>query len=1328
MDASSSSAEGEGEDNHLLPLEEWVDLSKLAEEYQNNTNSIPSPENIKNAQMDYIARAVVVAAAVLDELLITDENNLNGCPQDNVSIDNIRLEMDTDVNMLRQRKTTIYSQDFVSSLQGIRGVRLSIPQNSERNGSDPPVKMFTRIGLILYCIFARGEAPPPTVESGDSNTAEEAMSDARTRMRRRGDESSDDESDSYEEQPGANKGRQKVSVQETTKAFRRMTTSSVEDTLSQKGVPSAICRLIVDLIIAPEEEDTNFQSLSEVVAEMEDIMKRSDVYFGRDTHSNNSTAGLRSLQFGDDIVGRNDEIAMLLEASARAQIDTESSHICFVKGMAGMGKSYLVDIVKDALTNNGWICLCCKFDRLMRNKPLATIASALENFIQQLITGRGLPDGLDVDAVIASVEQSLSASGIVVLSDLVPGLRVLYRDVFAHVIIDDSDSDVEAEATPDDNNDEGMYEDGISSASTMRNRLHYFFGRLVGAISSVEHPILLFLDDLQWADSSSLELLSSLLISSDRDDEHTQCLFVAGAFRSNEVDEDHILSDYVQKFEESWSVNVTTIQLDGMSKSASHIMISEALLLPLRFTRGLADVVQAKSLGNPLFVQSYLRQLIDEKILDYSLTKKRWVWDINSVKSVSVDDNVAELLKLKLLRLPNEIQDALKLISCFGTQVSNDIISKLCSSSENSRDIITFLDQAWEENILDRNDQGYTFAHDILQQAAYDLMSPQEKGSYHFSIGLRLMRSISTEASFDALVFTVIDQINNAKRYGVTDASMNISCAKLNLQAGKRSMEVSDFVSAWQYVVYGISFLPQAKWESPTYKLTLALHEAGALACFVNVDSTQLQIYLEEIFDNAARFEDKIKAYEIMAQNLASLNRVKEAMAAVLYVLNELGEDVPEEVSPEDVQTTMMSTQQLLDGYSKEDIVGIPRLKDEKKQWAVKLMAFLMPYAFMVSPRHLPILANRIINILLKHGACQDSAFGVSAYSLCVISILHDIEAGYSYGKIAIALLESFNATGRLHRIKCELQNIVNYLVEPMQSSTIVLLESYEGLRATGDNECACLALNVYCQKLLMSGCSLPVFEKQCEEFALRSLRLQQLQYCRNIVGTHNIVLALTGNPEGKNPFALLRDHDIATEDDLLQESLSSGRSGLSQNIYYNRMFTAFWFKKYIEAAEYAAQYRNLGRISIRFLDICHSFYEGLTSFHLARCSTDESIKLRWMGVGEISVDRFKVWQEHSTWNFGNKLFLLQAECHRCYGENDDADSKYLAAIESARLHRFVHEEGLARELYASFLAEKGESDKSKTQLLLAIECYEKWGASAVVNLLRCDRGCHPLK
>lgn len=410
-----------------------------------------------------------------------------------------------------------------------------------------------------------------------------------------------------------------------------------------------------------------------------------------------------------------------------------------------------------------------------------------------------------------------------------------------------------------------------------------------------------------------------------------------------------------------------------------------------------------------------------------------------------------------------------------------------------------------------------------------------------------------------------------------------------------------------------------------------------------------------------------------------------------------------------------------MERYSKDDIVGLPRLKDEKKQWAVKLMVSLVPYAFMVSPLHLPVLASRIINILLKNGSCKEAAFGLSTYSICAIALLHDIETGYSYGKISVALLESFNTTDSLlPNLRILADAFVNYFVEPIQSAASGLLHLYEESRAAGNNSDAFMALHNYCQHSIMSGCYLPEFEKQSKEFAIRSLRLQQLQYCRSILSEHNLALALTGNAERKKPFDLLGDDSIVTEDDFLNDCLSSSRTALAQVIYFKRMFVSFWLKKYNEAIEFAERYRSHDRTaSARFLYVYHSFYEGLTAFELSRRSTDDAIKLKWVGIGERSIDRYKVWQKHSKWNFENKLLLLQSQCHRCRGEYDDSESKFQAAIESARLHRFVHEEGLARELYSSFLSEKGAIDKSKEELLLAIECYERWGASAVVNLVR---------
>jgi hypothetical protein len=439
------------ESNSLLPIWEWIHLSKLAEQQQqqqasgNNggeSSSSTTVENLRKSQLDYTKRSTIVATLILERLLPPDgDSNTGGrslCAiyrtQDIIiSIDNIHLDLDCDdVHSLKRQLSSIKSnnnnclEDLISKLQCVRGVKISLHESAEQsndNGDNDDkqsttaaattiTEIFQRIGYILYILFARGEEPPsfsPTTTATISESAEDVMSNARRRMRCRDDDDDDDDDESshqknkknddddesdknnnaYEEHAGANKGRQKLCLNETTKTFRRLNILSdiVEDRLSGKyGVPNSICRLISDLIIPPENMDDRFVSILEVLDELQQIVKRPDVYL---SNGENGTTTTRSFQFCEGIVGRQHEIGMLLEASARTQINNDTSHICLIGGMAGVGKSYLVTSVKDVLTSHGWIYLSCKFDRLMRNQPLATIASTMEYFIQQLILQRG---------------------------------------------------------------------------------------------------------------------------------------------------------------------------------------------------------------------------------------------------------------------------------------------------------------------------------------------------------------------------------------------------------------------------------------------------------------------------------------------------------------------------------------------------------------------------------------------------------------------------------------------------------------------------------------------------------------------------------------------------------------------------------------------------------------------------------------------------------------------------------------------------------------------------------------------------------------------------
>jgi len=267
-----------------------------------------------------------------------------------------------------------------------------------------------------------------------------------------------------------------------------------------------------------------------------------------------------------------------------------------------------------------------------------------------------------------------------------------------------------------------------------------------------------------------------------------------------------------------------------------------------------------------------------------------------------------------------------------------------------------------------------------------------------------------------------------------------------------------------------------------------------------------------------------------------------------------------------------------------------------------------------------------------------------------------------------------------------------------------------------GDIETAMTAEFNYCRQSLFAGKDLASVEKECSTVTKKMAQNKQIQSCLAHSSHHLIILMLSGDARSKSPFDAFSgafDCEINSEEDLLQHALSTGKAGVVQAIRFNRLFLAYWFKRYDEAAEMASLYKT--RMMMPLIDAYHAFFEGLTAFHFARQAAHEP---KWIDIGNKVLDSYRTYASHSKWNWENKLLLLEAENHYSKGELDEAEQKYSAAIKSAHEHRFIHEEGLAQELFSAFHVTHGNLDKAKHHILQARACYEKWGAFALVDML----------
>ncbi len=838
-------------------LSRWLSFLILRERRRKNNAAASS------GQVEYIQTAVSVALLLVQSLLVN-----NFTEQQHITIDNFTVEIDCgdDFNLEQDPENDGNLDRIIESVTLVEFLPSKRDDSMQANGAAQSDDLLREIGTILHEIFCRGTKPrvSPTLSSSD-------------------DEMDADDNEEHQDdvdQPGAEKGRTKHSMRIAQKMLRRANISSVDEHLLSYGVPKNLCRLVIDLVRGEGNEETKFLSVEDVAAELMQVISKPALFLYEADEGNKG-----QLSFKTTLYGRRNEAARFLRAAALVSLDMRGTFVkqlVLVEGLPGAGKTHFVESLIRPLSGVEWIYIHAKFD--LQSQPLSVVTSAFNRFFLNILADRNEQEY--VAMVTSYLQRNLSSSAIVSLCDLIPSLRILFPSILRRVV---SDEDLSAQSGRNTDDDDEF----ASSSQISRIRLHVLFRMLISAVCSVGRPLALFLDDLQWADDRSMELLSALLerdhLQELYDDGGTHCLFI-GSFRSNEISEN--LHACFDNFEQSTSVDVTKIQLGGLTRVDSNIMISEVLQLPTRLTSPLNNVVQRKTTGNPFHIITFMHSLVKDSILNYSLSEKRWVWDIDAVKTTSIDKTVLELLARRLIELPEKVVDALKVISCLAPKVDDTIMKLLYTSPDSREEFIACLDLAVGENILEKNeDNAYSFVHDMLKQSTYAVMSEEEKGKQHFWIGMHLTannNSADTDES-NALIFSGADQINAANSYGITEENLHIEFAELNLKAGKMSIDVSDFQSALYYTKAGVSFLHG--WQGgPNYDLSLQLYESAALVCFTNTEIKLMQLYLGILFKNAKCFEDSLHGYLVMVQAMLSQSKLEQATEKILFILK--GENI----------------------------------------------------------------------------------------------------------------------------------------------------------------------------------------------------------------------------------------------------------------------------------------------------------------------------------------------------------------------------------------------------------------------------------------------------
>lgn len=1091
--------------------------------------------------------------------------------------------------------------------------------------------------------------------------------------------------------------------------------------LEELGSPRSICQLVSDLLQAGEEDsrlitNTALLSLQEVEFDIIQMTTHPQHFLRDNTGPNVTTEGVVTSLFGEtdggELYGREREINYLMDKAmwiylhsplahslnvgGSMQVQNMDNFLCEVillSGYSGSGKTSILRHVTSCLLVNGWFLLQCKFDRHVA--PLLLLVQSVNNSLEQFViqgNGSRVPETQDAfDRISQCIISSIDRDSFAQLCELLPNFRRLFP-MSAEYIVDSSTNT----STPG----------GLGFGS---NRLKYLFQLILRALCGGGRPMSYIFDDLQWADAFTMEIIRDIIhpdgycsTFSSEEDFGNRGVLLLGSFRKNELDEKILIDQLKSTGQTSTNINFSSIYVDELPEREINVMLSSKFSIPMRYTKDLARIVYQKSRGHPLYIVEFLRSIVTNNMISYSVRDRRWVWDDITIDLQMISEGVVELLTRKLRHLSPNVIETLQVISCIG-QVNIDTL-KLLDMGQLVPDIFEALELATREGIVERAGPIFMFTHDLLQESTLALIPDFLRNRIRKKIALSLVQGNDEIANNSELCILAVDQMNACKDVDgmLTDGEKELF-AQLNLAAGKHSIAALSYEQARGHFEAGISLCRHNPWERQ-YSLCLELFEMLNVVNFMDGKVDTMSIRIDSILHNARSFEDTLKTRSLRAKFMASQGQYAVAIAESLEVLLKFGVELPQDVNLSQLRSEVSVIQALLKDTSKETILNLPPMHDDKLN-TMKFVCDIVTITFFPSPMLMAMYCCRMIQITLENGFCEETISSVAYASYAIFHYGEDIEMATRLTRIAESLI---NDHPNEHALRAKLSGCicsVTSFVEPSQALIERSLMNYNSAQIIGDVDNAMLSSLYYCLTYIYCLSDLAGAQIKMRYFLQQSVKHKRKAILHSLVCLSCILEGLMG-------CTIDIGENIMNENELVATAEKTNNVFLMQQIIIGQMYLACYFKNFTSVVELGKKYRtqtqaqwNMG--VRRPLDVYRVFFEGISALCLARKTNNRELR----EIGIQSVKTMNQLLECSEWNFRNKLDLLNAELHYLNGDNELAEISFQDAILSAHEHRFYHEEALTCELCGVFLIETEKIDSGIEQLQLARDLYLHWGA-----------------
>ncbi|HBF06643.1 MAG TPA: hypothetical protein DDW29_00235, partial [Gammaproteobacteria bacterium] len=994
------------------------------------------------------------------------------------------------------------------------------------------------------------------------------------------------------------------------------------------------------------------------------------------------------LQAPKKLYGRELQVEKLLNAFEDAS--KGQAVLALVSGFSGIGKTSVVHEIHKPITAKRGLFLSGKCDQLRRNTPYAAILESFESLIQQLLASPSNELAIWRHKIIEAL-----GSNAQYLVNVLPSLSSII--------------DVPPVLPPDTQYDH-------------RNRFELTIRAFIKVFTQKTHPLVIFLDDLQWVDSASLKLIKTLL--NDPEQRH---LLLIGAYRDNEISEDHHLYHAINDFKQGIST-VFELHIDTLTRTEADQIILDMLCSSVVNETELQACIYQKTAGNPFFILQLMQTLNQEEILTWDKEEFHWTWSQVLIEELGIDDDVIALMKRQLYKLPPQALELIKQASCIGNRFSLTVLKSISHLDlETIHDLLTThchhlvqpVKEAYRQILVAQDfpniEVRYKFLHDRIQQAAYHLMLEEQRVITHLKIARGVTLNATDKYIKDNLFF-IVDQFNggyliSSEKNYVTKDELS-SLIRLNYKAGEKSIQASAYGVALHYFKTAISLIQQEDWTEH-YSFYLSLFTLAAEAAMYHKTESAMMHYVRQVRLNAQSIIDEIPVIELQIRYAAQHNKLTQALDLAAQTLHALGVKWYTNIKEHELDRCYKEIEDKIHALGGPDaFLELPQETDQKQLAIIRILVSMIEttrgHSHLLFQENILLIMQRSLNSIHPY-----MGFILGCYGLLLCGVRSQLKTGVKFGVIAEKVAKTHQSSQYYARMKFVVYSNVRCFGPAFASNLQGLKDSFEYGFETGDLNYAGHANLQYIVTHFFIGTSLHDVFTKLNKYVPRMTSLG-LDFDRQfLMPLYQLVYNLRTSP--KNPHVFKGPYFSESSLEVLRHA-------------ENKMhpFSAYSAKGYLcyIMNEYEEAYNALN-IADSFLPVMtglihhhqHIFIFGLCHLAMSRIEDNKNCAYH-LEEAQKAVTRLEFLSQNAPENFYNKVLLLKAEFSRSDQKFTRASMLYNQAIAAAEETGLLHELALSHELAAEFFMEFGHKQAAAHSFVVARDLYNAWGAKAKATAL----------